>query len=214
MSIKVDVYHLPETSGPPPSIGGLFGHSASSSVIQEINSQLGSTYIGDIFSEVMVDFVDEVLAPSRDTALDIARATMSITKPNRIRALTTIDDFMDIPPVMQHMIACYKPVRELIKERRLFGFGIDPDDLPDEDPYEHIRESGYVRSVNAAIDRETGRFPITFEWHSTDKHYSLEEKDYMVETMDAILLDGDYNSGSGILAETDRDPTSILNIRG
>lgn len=192
-----------------PDPGALLGAPGSAALHQAINESLGSTTffgsIQDIYSDVHNVYLNTMIAPLRQTVSMVSDAANVLFNPDVFRPLVTLDAFEAIPACMQLPIVMYEPVRKLLGQGRIGGFGFDPDWLPTEDVYGRLINNGHVEDVLAAPELEKGYAPLYYEWHSDDPDLDPDELDAIRETRRFI----DY-----MLMHTACDPTNISSERG
>jgi hypothetical protein len=199
----------PITTSAMPSIGSLLGSTGSRALIQNINDTLGSsTYFGtarDAYSAIHNAFIENIIIPIKQTAAKILDTTALYFNPDIIKALFTLDDFKRVPPSMQESIVLFQPVRELLEQGRVTGWGFNPEWLPAEDVYDRLINNGRVPDVLKAEKDEQGRITFTTRHVSTDPVLTHEQIEAIEETRLSILK---------ILRDTPYDPTDIRNERG
>lgn len=191
-----------------PSPGALLGTSGSANLIQSINESLGAaSFFGsarDAYSTVSNAFIENVVNPIRNMSQEITHLSRKLLNPDAFRALETRDDFTYTPPCMFLPIVMYAPMRKLLEQGRIGGYGFDPENFPDVDPYEHIVESGTINDVLEACGDESA-CDLTWTWYSDDPELSIDEIDHIYDTRRAIDV---------ILAEDAWDPTDPASERG
>jgi len=106
---------------------------------------------------------------------------------------------------MELAIAFFPPVRKLMEEGRVDGFGYDPNSLQEDDVYGRLIDNFTCNDVAEASDEE-GYYDIKAVQFSDDPEYSDDELYAIHKTREYIL--------DKLLAETDRDPTDIEVCRG
>lgn len=191
--------------GKMPSLGALIGSRVSSDVFAAVQGSSHSSYFGDDFNKLKRDFFNQFVKPMDNLSIDLSRTVNALMNPDRIRPLISIDDLRTTPLSMELSIALYEPVRTGILEGRMDGYGYDPSTLPKEDFYGRMIENFSCSDVREASDAD-GYFPLTGTMHSDDPDLSDDELRAIEATRDFIR--------DRILAETNRDPTSIDVCRG
>ena len=129
--------------------------------------------------------------------IQFAQKVNILMNPDIFRPLLTQEDFAAVPPCMYEAIVMHPPVKELLKQGRISGFGFDPDFLPEEDVFGRLINNGVCKDVLGSAD-ENGKVTLTWEFHSTDPELSFGELDAIEATRDAI---------EKLLENTQYDPT-------
>jgi len=200
---------MPITTTAWPSVGSLLGSSGNQSLIDSINSSLGSTdffgSIRDIYADIRHVFIDNIVAPIKATAAMIHDAVTTLINPDVIRPLVTVEDFHHIPPSMHLPILLFEPVQQLFQQGRISGFGYNPAYFEGcEDAYGRLINNGTVVDVLANVDAE-GNVPLEYEFRSSDPEFTDNELTALEETRMFIQQ----------LLETSKlDPTDIVEERG
>ena len=188
MMVPVKIMHIQAASLPSP--GALLGTQTSPSVMDQINIGLhGSTVlqaVSDAYKSTHNYFIENVIKPMRTVGDAIANKIVTVMKPDVIRPIVTEEDLKYIPASMHLPIIMYQPVRELLEQGRISGFGYNPDHLPKEDVYDRLINNGTVHDVSAVIDDE-GRIPFEWEFKSTDPILSDDELNHIEATREFML---------------------------
>ncbi len=190
-----------------PSVGALLGTSGTAAVVQSINQQLGSVRFGELntrFAEAHNAFHRQVVAPLRAAAEQVKSLATTLHNPDTFRPLVTEEDFKSIPPCMWIPIVQYAPVKSLLKQGRVWGFGLDPDYLDEEDTWGRLVDNGKSRDVAADMDKD-GYVTLTAVHWSDDPEHRGRDLSAIETTREAI---------DRLLEETNLDPTSISCLRG
>lgn len=192
-------------SGGSPTLGALLGTAANSDVLMEINSRYGSTFFGERYDQVHNAFMQNIVVPMRQTVLNLESTANALCAPDAIVNLNSIDAFSNIPQIMHLPILTYAPIRALLEQGRIDGFGWDPSQIPEEDDWGRYLSNGYVADVGSVINKETGEFKVSWKMCSTDVERTQQDIDYIRNAREMI---------DHILETTELDPTSIKNFRG
>lgn len=191
--------------GQMPSLGSLIGSRVSSEVFDSINDRGHSSFFGEEFSHMETEFFNRYVKPMDRVSLDLSRTVNALLNPDQFRILSSIEDFQSIPPCMELAIAFFPPVRKLMEEGRVSGFGFAPNSLQEDDVYGRLIDNFTCNDVEAASD-EDGYYDIQAVQISDDPEYSDDEL-YAIRRTREYILDK-------LLADTDRDPTDIDVCRG
>ena len=190
------------------SAGSLLGTSGTAALLSSINESLGgSSFFGsvqDTYRDIRNSFVENIIRPIQQATLTMQNVVNILMNPDTIRPLTNGEDLKAIPPCMYEPIIMFPPVRTLLEQGRISGFGYDPEHLPKEDTFGRIIGNGCVFDVLSNV-QEDGNVYLDYEWRSDDPVLSFEEMDSIQVTRDFI---------SNLLATTNLDPTDYPEQRG
>ena len=197
-------------SVPNVSIGSLLGTTATAGLVASINESLTGmssgflTAVNDRMAAARDVFVKQVLQPIQLGGEALIKTVNILMNPDVIRPLIDLDDFRAIPPCMYESIIMFAPVKSLLEQEKISGFGFDPRFLPKEDVWGRLISNGTVKDVLGSAD-ENG--DVWFEWRfkSTDPDASFEDLDAVEATRDAIRQ---------LLKNTRVDPTDPMEVRG
>lgn len=191
-----------------PSVGMLTGTTGAAQMLEAINASYGPTSYFDSVHNPYRDIAErwhrEVLAPLQATANQLTVVGAALFSPDRIVPLLRLEDFAHVPASMHLAILTHAPVRRLLEQGRIDGFGYAPEHLPDEDVHGRLINNGRVSDILAHVDPATGYAPLVWHWKCDDPELSIEEIDYIEQTRRTV---------DRLLAETDYDPTCYPNSR-
>lgn len=196
------------------SAGALLGTAGTNALLASINDSLGgSSFFGtvqDTYRVIQNSFVENIVRPIQQATATMANVVNILMNPDSIRPIVEQDQLKAIPPCMQEPIIMFPPVRALLEQGRISGFGYNPEYLPKEDVWGRLIENGVCRDVvrSATTDDEGRNEPVVFldyHWESTDPAPSYEELDAVEMTRDFIL---------NLLENTTIDPTDYPFDRG
>lgn len=162
------------------SLGAILGQSSSQSLINSINARCGGGSFfntnNDPFRTGFEHFMQQVVNPIRNVGITLANTAKQIFQQDVMRPITTPKELeRGIPPAMQLPIIYYPPIRQMLDEERIDGFGIDPATLEDEDPYATVLESDFVELHSTTVNAK-GEFTMHHWEKSTDPELTEEEK--------------------------------------
>lgn len=131
------------------SLGSILGTTGQRDLLQSINSRCGGgAFFGsaaDPFREGYRMFMDTVVNPIRNASMVLQNTANALLKPDRIRPIDSVECLREgIPSAMHLPILYHPPVRRLLEEGRIEGFGYEAGWLNEEDPYSNALKSGYV----------------------------------------------------------------------
>ena len=154
------------------SLGALLGSSGQQAIIDSINERCGgSSFFGsmtDPFRNNFQHFMQQVIEPIRQVQQVLYTTASKLRNPDEFRPIESIKDLEEgIPPCMHLGIVYHHPIRKMLEEERIDGFGIDPNTLCDEDPFERVLENGHV-IIHSSTLGENGEYTISFKECSTD----------------------------------------------
>lgn len=185
-----------------PSAGALLGTRGSSVVMDHINEGLsGSAFFGSIndrFANTYNHFIQNVVKPIRDASMAIADTVTTLMQPDLIRPITELEQLSYIPPSMYLPILLFEPVKDLLKQGRISGFGFEYENLPQEDVFGRLINNGVLEDVGNNCDAE-GNFTLNYDFNSEDPEVSFDDLEHIDRSRKFIL---------SVLESTDYDVTS------
>ena len=175
-------------SGAMPSASLLMESAASAEVIQEINANIGYTFVGQQNDEFDNAFIRNIVRPAQQQAMEIRRMAASIRMDDSIVPIETIDHLRVVPPCMHLPILLFDPVRTLFEQGRIEGYGYDPELLPTENPYQRLIDNGRVDDIDLIPRDDDGNIPLNFRWvwDSEDPNLTIDEIDAVETTYNTI----------------------------
>lgn len=189
------------------SLSGMLGTTASDQLLAEINGSYGGNAFfaqaRGLFAEVANAFQTNIVQPLRQAALSVMDQQIAFTAPNIVRPLTTFDDLLTTPEVMQLPLLLMPELRHLLEQGRIDGYGYLPENLPKEDAYGRLIGNGLIEDAGAMMN-ETGKLTFIYEWWSDDPQLDPVQ-------LDAIETSRRYITT--LLAMSDVDPTDPRNTR-
>lgn len=169
----------------------LMGQPSYKNLFAEINknSCVGSFFgsASDPFREGFQIFEERVVAPVREAAEVLREAARKMQCVDEYREINSVGDLQNgIPPCMWESVVYFEPVRRMLEDERIDGFGIDPKTLQPEDKYENIYKSGVARDIHSGTVDKDGSYEVTFIWSSEDPQLTPEEAMAITTTRDFI----------------------------
>lgn len=165
-----------------PDAGMLLGHSAPRSVLDSINARFSGGGVnfgsaGDTFASAYSTFQNAFVQTANATLDMLKKAKALVIDRDKMVYIVKEEDLESVPPSMYGPILTYEPIRNWHLSGAIDGWGVDPQELPDEDPYHNTIHRGYMET-----DHE-GNFPKTVEWVWTtdDIDLSPEECDMVMD---------------------------------
>lgn len=160
------------------NVGAILGTSGSQDLVNQINARCGGGSFfnteADPFREGFRLFMNQVVEPIRQVGAAVANVAQKLFRKDEIRPLTCEDDLRWIPPSMHLPIIYFKPIRQMLEEERIEGFGIDPTTLCDEDPYEDLCKSGVVNIHSTWLEKD-GSYQLNFYESTVDPDLTPEQ---------------------------------------
>ncbi len=177
------------------SLGALLGSSGSTDLINSINARCGGASFfstaADPYRDKFANFMQQIVEPIRLVNRTIAGTVNKLFSRDEYRYIQSREDLQHIPPCMHLGIVYYQPVREMLEQERIEGFGIDPSQLQAEDPYKDLCESGRCDIHSTLLDKD-GCVDMQWVENTTDPDLSWQEVDMLAETrryIDEFLKD-------------------------
>lgn len=171
------------------SLGSLLGTSGSAELVRDINMHCGnSTFFGsaeDPFRTGFSHFMQTIAEPIRQMNTALLAAAKKAFDPDRIVPITTPKGLCNIPPSMHLPILYFPPVRAMLEEERIDGFGISPKHLDDGDIYAGVLEDGHVELTSDNLGKD-GEYTVHCHWSSDEPELDAEERDAIRETREFI----------------------------
>lgn len=170
------------------TMGALLGSAGKSSVIQSINENCGGgSYFGgetDPFRDGYIAMRREVLAPIQEAVHQAKILRNTVEHPDEIRPISSVKDLeMGVPPKMYIPILTHPIIRTQLEEGIIDGFGISPDQLPEENVYLRLVNNGTI-VVNDHLDEEEPM--LEYEFTTEDPELSSDELEAISETYEFI----------------------------
>lgn len=160
------------------SLSSLLGVRGYQEVLQSINQTSGGSYYGsesDPYREGFQNFITNVVEPVRQAGMAIYNTARELIIRDEIRCINSVAELKKgIPPKMQLPIVYYEPIRTMLDDGDIDGFGIDPSKLAKDDPYKELCEAGTV-SFTAEELPDDGSYVQEVVWDSTWPDLTPEE---------------------------------------
>lgn len=190
------------------SAGSLLGTAGTNALINSINESIGgSSFFGsiqDTYRDIRNSFIENIVRPIQQATTAMANVVNILMNPDVIRPIIEEDQLRAIPPCMQEPIIMFPPLRKLLEQGRITGFGYDPEHLPKEDTYGRLIDNGVCHDILRSVDAEN-EITLDYHWESTDPALSFEEMDAISDTRAFIMH---------LLEHTCYDPTDYPSDRG
>lgn len=161
------------------SLGAILGTSGSSELISNINQRCGSgSFFGsmeDPFRTGYQAFMTKIVEPIRHVQQTLFSTAKSLFHKDVYRPIDSRKELeKGIPPCMQLGIVYYAPIRRMLEEESIDGFGIDIKTLREDDPFEPVLNSDYVELYSDVL-RGKGDFDMYHYEYSDSPELSDDE---------------------------------------
>lgn len=190
-----------------PSLGLFSGSSGSSMIASELNQYLertgGGRYFAqnqssDVLSHMNV-FMNNVIYPQIQATYEFGNL-VGISMLTDFKYIDSVEELeKGIPPSMYIPLLSYAPIRNMFTAGKISGFGLLPDELPDEDVWGRLIDNGRVDLSEPCP--ETGRV-MNYHWKLDDPEWTFEDlcvvrrsRDWLMDFMEKTHYDfSDYPS--------------------
>jgi len=151
-----------------PSIGTLFGEMGGSELASRLSTQSGVGgvifgHAGDPMANRYNKFRNTVTNVIVGTTKKILNTFDVIMRRDKPVLLSCEEDLTKIPMCMRTGLLTYAPIRKLLDESQIHGFGIKPEWLPEEDVVGRLINNGRVEEYYD-WEKKQWRFPDHMEW--------------------------------------------------
>lgn len=193
--------------GSVPDAGMLLGGTGNQEIINKINNRWANSGVvfgseNDPFAERFAMFNRTVVNVARDTAHLLEETHSFMVDRAVIIPLKEEEDLAHIPACMHVPLLTYPPIRDFYDKEAIFGWGVEPECLPDDDEHGRLINNGYI-----GPDSITGKVPDTYEWHwkSGDPDLSMIELQDLLISRQFVTnyiaeqLQGDLNDPTGYI---------------
>lgn len=172
------------------SLGAILGTSGSSELISNINQRCGSgSFFGsmeDPFRTGYQAFMTKIVEPIRHVQQTLFSTAKSLFHKDVYRPIDSKKELeKGIPPCMQLGIVYYAPIRRMLEEESIDGFGIDIKTLREDDPFEPVLNSDYVE-LHSDVLRGKGDFDMFHYEYSDSPELSDDEISALRKTREYI----------------------------
>lgn len=162
------------------SMGAILGTSGSAALIDNINQQYGGSgsFFGsaaDPFRTGFQNFMMTVVQPIRETQHILHQTASKLFRKDEIRVINSLEELAaGIPPSMHAPLLYYPPIRQMLLDGRIDGFGVPEETMVEEDVYGRLISNHMVTFTSADIaDDNTVLFSSTTR--STDPELTPEQ---------------------------------------
>ena len=200
-----------------PTIGSFLNTTVPQEILNSISSTMTPvtslpSNIAQFIEKGKQKFINEIINPLKQTlGLVKNKINVHLDDSNTIRVLSSLEDLLNPPPAMILPIVTFKPIRKLLEDGRVDGYGINAQHLPDEDVYDRLINNGKVDDVLDNL------FPRKLENGETEYYimnknmFTSEDPDLTFEELDAIEETREFLLE--VLRTTQVDPTNPSKLR-
>jgi hypothetical protein len=191
------------------SIGDICGTTVNSKLLDFVNTNVFQSdsllKCKSILDKGQRQFFDNINKSKIKLMNSVKNIKRKLMYSDEIKRLINEQDFQYVPPKMELPILMYKPVKRLLKQGRIDGFGYNPKALDDvEDVYGRLIDNGKCNNPIEQIE-EKGYFVTEHTFKLDDPDLTFEELDMIEETRKYV----DY-----LIKNTRIDFTDYPNERG
>lgn len=166
-----------------PVLGMFTGHTGNQAVFDRLNAQwseaagvmfgTGPSALGARYDA----FTKKIRSLDDQSAAAISRASIAVLHPDRITLIDSPEMLENVPACMQIGILTMPRVRELLNEGLIYGWGIEPEHLPEEDVVGRLVENGTWRynDPRHPDPEHIEQGLLKYEYRSDDPMYTVDE---------------------------------------
>lgn len=171
------------------SLGAILGTSGSQELLDRINARGGGGSFfntdRDPFRDGFKAFMQTVVDPIRKIGVTLQNTANKLFRNDVITPIVCEEDLRWIPPKMHLPIVYYPPIRQMLEEERIDGFGIDPKTLAEEDPYADMCDSGVV-DIHSSTLGSKGEYTVIHYESTTDPELTHDEVEAIRDTREFL----------------------------
>lgn len=155
-------------------LGGNYGQQA---VLDKLNSVWNSSGSGVLFGQSAwgdryAAFTQTITARDNEVMHAVERTLDVTLRPNKVLMIQSLDDLETVPPCMYQGILTMPSVRPLYDQGMIRGWGVQPEDLPQEDVVGRLLSNGTFSNFDPNWNREA---PVTWVFKTGDPNYTFDE---------------------------------------
>lgn len=173
------------------SMGALFGGTQGTSMLMQSLSENDPklAFYNNENSPLNARYKDfmGIVSKLNESERIISNVTNKMVNSDYIRPIVSMADLeAGIPPSMHLPIVYYQPVRVMLEDGLVDGFGIDPKSLAPNDIYESVLQSGYVDNITSESLDEDDCVELVYKYNTDDPELTDDEVDAIRETREYI----------------------------
>lgn len=202
-----------------PDLGSLQGSFSSQAVLDKINNTagaIGGVFFGQIGNPIETGFSSlmNIIMPRINKVQQVLTTTnqqlfKNVPVQNVYKPITCEDELVNLPTCMQLPILMHEPVRQLLKDEMISGWGMEEKHLPQEDAYGRLINNGTFEV--SEVTRNIKEPLIEWTWESCDPVLTLEDIDAIEESRRYV---SEFLSKELAKKGSRRDPTDLTNKIG
>jgi len=161
------------------------GSTGMQDVIDHMNAKWHTQGNGVIFGEGVFGeryraFTELVSNRQSEAIRMVEKTIQSVTCPDMFQVIDNMESLEHVPPCMYIPLLTHEPLRKLFEEGRIGGWGVKPEELPEEDIAGRMMKNGRFDSA----DEEWRKDPnsgVSYVFKTGDPDYTIEQLN-MIET--------------------------------
>ena len=197
-----------------PSLGAMIGNVHSQDILTQINARWGTNTVAfglanDPYKDEYQNFMNLLDTEIRKSDDYVLNTTQRIFNPDIYMPITTAHDLACIPQCMQVPMLMMPAMRDMFEQGMIWGWGWNPESLPEEDYYGRLIGNGRAVIVPQAPDATPDY--ITWEYRTTDPDLTEEQLDVIDKSRRwlADMIERELSENG-----QHRDPTDLSNLSG
>lgn len=197
-----------------PSLGAMIGNVHSQDILTQINARWGTNTVAfglanDPYKDEYQNFMNLLNTEIQKSDDYVLNTTQRIFNPDIYMPITNEHDLACIPQCMQIPMLMMPVMRDMFEQGMIWGWGWNPESLPEEDVYGRLIDNGRITIVPGHPE-ETPDY-ITWEYRTTDPDLTEDQLD-AIDKSRRWLAEMIYQE----LSENGqhRDPTDLSNLIG
>jgi len=184
-----------------PTLGMFTGHAGNSAVFERLNSRFADTAgvmfgsAQSFFSSKYDAFTSKIRELDKQAMEVFNAASAALFHPDTLIPINSMAMLENVPPCMHVPILTMPRMRELLNQGVIYGWGVDPTSLPEEDVVGRLLDNGTIYFNHPDKPND---LPMTFTIKSDDPVYDFDQLSILRETREFIdntleaQLKGDY----------------------
>lgn len=167
----------------PLSASLLMGDQGSARTVQALN-ELSNSAGGMVYSEAGIQHMHMVQASIDQVVSKLMTAQDMLRSVTDYKPITTPEQLCYVQEPMQLPILCMPEIREMHQAGQIFGFGIPPEAVPEEDVYGRLINNGKVEVLG--LKEHPGDIYQEWTFKTDDPDISWSDLDNIQSTRDFV----------------------------